>query len=403
MNAARLKLGLWRTALAIIATLVVTLPAHAVQHLVTPGDDWQRLDSRLRPGDEIVLMPGRHRCATFEAIVGTSKFPIIIRGADPQDPPLIEGTREGIRIKMAAHIVIKNIKITGGTICGISIKNGTPLQQQQLLRTGKSFSATNIRIENVEISKIGPRGLRHAIVAAGISALRILDSQITGWGGSAVELVACDDVTISRCNFASLPDYSQQFGVRIRGGTQRVQVEFCKFENAGERVISIGGASEPDEFTNSAAVDPKSEPVEASNVRVEHCIINGGGCGIAFVHADDCVVRNNTIIRPKLTIMAMLTEQKDERFSTGKRNIFGMNIVTWQPGDFKQLTSISTKVNTELFVLEENVWWSGQTPEQLKKLGDFPGKQQAPQITDMDPKLNQEHKPTDPALKNFGA
>jgi hypothetical protein len=80
-----------------------------------------------------------------------------------------------------------------------------------------------------------------------------------------------------------------------------------------------------------------------------------------------------------------------------------MNIITWTAGDFKQLTSISPKINTDLFVLEENVWWSGQTSEDIKKLGTFPGKQQSPQILDLDPKLNDAFKPGEPALKNFGA
>ena len=50
-----------RILIALIAPLLLAQAAGATQHLVSPGEDLELLDERLKPGDEIILMPGQHR------------------------------------------------------------------------------------------------------------------------------------------------------------------------------------------------------------------------------------------------------------------------------------------------------------------------------------------------------
>lgn len=57
--------------LSIIVPLSPVLPrSFADQHLVSSGQEWSRLAGVVRPGDEIVLLPGVHRPATLFGLPG---------------------------------------------------------------------------------------------------------------------------------------------------------------------------------------------------------------------------------------------------------------------------------------------------------------------------------------------
>ena len=387
-------------------------PALAVQHPVNPGDNWEALGPKIKPGDEIVLLPGKHRPASFDRLVGNSKRRIVIRSADPSNPALIEGSREVLCIKHAAHLLIKDIHITGGTIAGISLSSS---QKRAAINNPipgakpEPVPAGNVRLENVTIERIGPANgrQRHAMVIWGLEHVQIENCNFHGWGGAAIDLVACNDVSVLNCGFKAHKDHLQLFGIRTRAGTSRVQIEKCKFENAGDRVLCLGGESDLEEFMMPGNLnDPSARLVESADVRVERCLILGGKCAVSFVNADDCVFRNNTVVRPTATVLALLASQKDPRFTTGRRNIMGLNIITWQPGELKAYAETDRHISEECLILEENVWWSGEAiiadgsdgtdppggppVGGHKKLGAFPGRQQSTQITDTDPKLDAE-------------
>ena len=199
---------------------------HAAQHLINPGDDWASKVDKIRPGDEIVLMPGRHRAASFDRLVGTAGATITIRGASPAKPSIIAAQLDGIRIKEAAHIVIKDLQIVGGAASGIWIaaaqgsddatgSTPPPMPDEPITAVKpKSVRASDIYIDNVAISKVGPRGQRHGIYLCGFTDARLNAIRIEGWGGSAIELVACEDVVIMRGVFRGLKDHSQYCGIR---------------------------------------------------------------------------------------------------------------------------------------------------------------------------------------------
>lgn len=383
-------------AAACVFALAASKEAWATQHLVNPGDDWTSLEKRARPGDEIILMPGRHHGVCFEALAGAAGRPITIRSADAAKLSEIVSDRECIRIKQPSNIVIKDLVMTGGSMWGISL--GDWLDQHPEQEYG------NVLIRNVKISKVGPRGQRHAIVATDLSNVQIDHCAFEGWGGSGIELVACRDCSIDACTFKGLADHSQSNGIRVRAGTARVQIQNCRFENAGEHGISMGGTSDLAEFQPTVpAGAPKGSIAEASAINVDHCIIVGSPCAIAFSHADECTARSNTIVRPRRTVVSVTADQSDPRLSPGRRNVFGMNLVMWEPGDLKRRFETGAKADLDSFVVEENLWWSTEAADALKRLGPVPGKSTSMQVTDVDPKLDAEYVPGSPEAKPYGA
>ena len=365
--------------------------ALAVQHLIRPGDDWQSLGPRLRPGDEIILMPGQHRGATFDQIAGNPKRPIIIRGADPANPSTIEAGREGLRIKLASHVVIRNLAVTGATVHGIN------------LEAAADAGAGNIRIESVRIAKTGPRGARHGISLRNMSNVQINDCLIEGWGGSAIEVVTCTDVSVDGCTFKGLADHAQQVGVRVRGLSSLVEINDCRFEQAGAIAISIGAVSNVNDLPLSKVEGAKEGSLtEASSVRVQRCSIVGSQCGVAFINASESAVRNTTFFRQAKCVFALGAEQSDTRFSPGVRNAFARNVIVWEAGDLQLLAEVSPQIDQTKFILDSNLWWSTQSLEERTKLGTLPGKEILPQVYDVDPVLNDFHRVTAANADGFG-
>ncbi len=59
---------LWRgLALATVLAVVLagTTRVEGTQHLISPGEDVRGLSKQIRPGDEVLLLPGRHDPAVF--------------------------------------------------------------------------------------------------------------------------------------------------------------------------------------------------------------------------------------------------------------------------------------------------------------------------------------------------
>lgn len=392
------RMSWFRAACGLAVAFACTSSAHAVQHLVRTSDDWQSLASRLRPGDQIILMPGEHRGASFEQLIGTREKPITIRGADPANPSTINADREGIRANVARHLVIKDLIIVGAKVNGIHLGGGELTE----LETGRS-EAGNIVIRNVAINRTGPRGQRHGMLLRNLNNVRIEDCRFDGWGGAAIEIITCEQMTIARCQFTGNEDYSQTHGIRIRACTESVDIEECRFEHAGETIVSMGASSKLEDVPPALLANASEGSLaEAARINVQRCLFIGGACPIAFINAVDCSVRNCTFIRPKKSVFSLTADQADPRFTPGRTGVFGRNLIVWELGDLQRLADVNAAHDWSKFALDANVWWSTETAEQRAALGDLPGRAILPQTFDVDPQLDGTFKSSRPELDGFG-
>lgn len=385
---------------ALIAPLLLATAAGATQHLVSPGEDLELLDARLKPGDEIILMPGEHRPATFEAVQGTRQRPVTIRGLDPQHPSIIKAGTYGLRLRNPRHVRIADLTIVGATIHGIFLEGDAGAKTE----VEPAAPAGDVILSRITIIDTGPKGLRHAIHARHLATVRIADCRIEGWAGSAIELVACEDVTIEDCHFAGKEGFIQITGVRARAGSDRVRIERCRFIDAGDQGVCLGGKSDPAEFR--PPLPEETEPAsiyEAARAQITGCTFRNGRCALALVHSERCTMRNCTIVRPRQAVVSIRREQEDPRFAPTANCVFGSNLITWAEGDLAVLTHLAGGATIEGITLEDNLWWTPGFDEVKEKLGPFPGIEAFPQVTDVDPKLDEQLKPTADEARQFGA
>lgn len=385
-----------RTAIALLLlVLAVVAPVQAAQRLVAPGDNWERLAESLRPGDEIVLMPGRHRGAHLRHVAGTGRRPITIRGLTLDRPALIDADQEGIALVAPKYVVIRDLVITGASINGITIApdpdgDGVPV---------------SVHIRNVTVRETGPNGRRHAIQVVDASNIVIEQCVIEGWGGAAVDLVNCRQVEIRDTRMTALPRHGQQVAVSARGGCQRVLVADCDIVGPCGPAVRLGGTGDT-LLTATAAFEAAPEPAgkpapEAMHCQVLRCRIRDCVVPFELRNARDCMLRNLTIERPRRAVL-LIDPDADGTTVPSTGLIFSRSIVTWEPGDLSWMAVAGPKADPMPITFDQNLWWSTETATQRASLGTLPGRTTAEQIQDVEPRLDAEGRPANPRAQLFG-
>jgi hypothetical protein len=375
---------------------------NAGQHIVRAGTDWSLLAGKVKPGDEIVLLPGEHRGVTLESIHGTVEQPIVIRSVDADHIAVIKADLYGIRLRNPRHVEIRDLKITDAKINGIVLEGrakGAAAEEE-----ASADPPGHVTIRNVAVLNTGPEGLRHAIDVERLSHVTIRDCRISAWAGSGIEIIASSNVTVRDTGFSGRENFTQLSGVRVRAGSERVFVDRCTFIDAGDQAVCIGGESEMEDFRPAPAEDAQPGTLyEAAHVQVTRCIMVRGRSAVAFVNCRHASVRNCTIVRPQRAVFSIRNEQTDPRFGGTRQSSIGSNLIVWKPGDVEMITHLAGGADVSGISLEQNLWWSPQLAEKRDELGPFPGVSQFPQLTNVDPKLGDDLQPQDPQAELFGA
>jgi hypothetical protein len=384
-----------------IATVAVTAaaaPAHATQYMVSPNDDWKNFVPRLKPGDEVLLMPGRHVPFSIEGLEGTEQQPIIIRGWKNDFSSYIDAREYGIHLSRPKFVVIQDIRVIGATGNGINIDDGGTNRDDN---PNAEPWPSGVRIRRVEVLRTGPSGNTDGIKLSGLRGARIEDSLIEGWGGSAIDMVGCHDVNIDRCTFRGMVDYAQASGVQAKGGSQNIHIAECEFIDAGSRAVNAGGSTGLEYFRPALKVDdlPASR-FEALGIQIERCLFIGGECAVAFVGSSRVSVQQCTIIRPRMWAFRILQETTDARFAPSQRGLFSRNIIIWDAASLKELFNIGPGTEPSSFMFEDNLWWADGVEAQPELT--LPGQQAFPQVVGVDPRLNEKHQPQNPEARNYG-
>lgn len=388
--------GVLTATLTVMALSAATSPAWATRHLVSPGDDWSRLASRLKPGDEVVLMPGRHIAAFFEDLHGTAEQPIIIRPLTPDQPVFIGAREQGLYFIRPRHLVIRDLQIVGATGNGINMDDGgvdpdkTPDAQPW---------RANVRLERVRVLRTGPVGNHDGIKLSGLAGVHVIDCVVEGWGGSAIDMVGCRDVTIERCEFTGLLDFSQDSGVQAKGGSTDITIVECTFRDAGKRAVNAGGSTGLKFFRPPVSDDaaPGSR-FEAERITIERCLFVGGDCAVAFVGSRAVTVHACTVVNPRIWAFRILQETTDPRFGPCQKGTLSANLVVWNGETIRQPWNIGPGVDATSFVLESNLWWGGEG----QRAPDLPGRLGLGETTTVDPRLDDQFKPQAVEAAGFG-
>lgn len=290
-----------------------------------------------KAGTAIVIAPGTYAGGIFvENLHGSLERKIVIRGADPANPPKFTSWQ----LSQVSHLEIGHLVLEGATSNGLNVDDG-----------GKSPSH-HVRIHDVVVRDL-PQGNHDGIKLSGLDDFVVERCLVERWGGSGVDMVGCHRGLIDHCTFRDGGDS----GVQAKGGSEGVIVRACRFERPGHRGVNLGGS------TGMPYFRPLGARYEAKNLTVEGSTFIGGVAAVAFVGVDGAVVRFNTIYRPERWALRILQETTAEGFVQCRNGRFEDNLVVfrsdaWASGG----VNVGGNTQPETFRFERNFWFCEDRP-----------------------------------------
>ena len=339
---------------AVAATLVVlvliTSFSSAEERVVDVQDDasLRRAIDEAQPGTRIRIAAGKYRLGIYaHNLAGTDRQPIVIEGADPDEPPVFEGGSQAWHLSDCRYVTLRNVVVRGQTSNGINIDDGGSYDPP----------AHHIVLEKIRVEDIGPAGNHDGIKLSGLDDFVVRECSVEGWAGQAIDMVGCHRGVVERCRFLGKDGFSQHTGPQTKGGSQDIVIRRCLFRDAGLRAVNIGGS------TGLPYFRPRGALYEAKDITVEGCAFVGGQAPIAYVGVDGAMVRYNTFVRPEKWVIRILQETTEPGFAECRNGRFEHNLIVFRRANVSTHVNIGRGTQPGTFKFTANLWYCEDRPD----------------------------------------
>lgn len=334
-----------------------------------------------RPGAVIELAPGDYAAVHASAVRGTAERPIVLRAANSNAPPVL---RAGLQLGRVEHLAVIGLTFAGCPGTGLNIDDGGDA----------SNPSRHVELRRLYVRDIGGSGNHDGIKLSGVVDFAIVDCTVERWGrsGSAIDMVGCQRGRIENCTIRDRADDPAANGIQMKGGTRDVVVRRCRFVDAGQRAVQLGGS------TGRAYFRPSPAGFEAKDLVVEGCTFEGSLAPIAFVGCDGAIVRHNTIVRPGRWVLRILQETRDADFVPCRGGAFLDNLIIWH--GFDAVANIGPGTAPATFVFARNWWFRSDAPARSKP--QLPTAERDP-AGGADPRLDGDLRPQHVPARGHGA
>jgi hypothetical protein len=331
-----------------LAALLLVLPgAGGAGTLVKDTAGLRAALRSLRPGTTILLAPGEYEGGHLvTGAAGTEKEPIVLRGADPANPPVLRGGgSEALHLTDVSWFRIADLRVAGFPGNGINVDDGGTFDTP----------SRKVTIEGVAFEDIGPGGNHDALKMSGVEGFLVKGCRFEGWGGSAIDLVGCRDGVVEACRFLGKEGALPPSAVQLKGGTRDVLVHLSFFRDCAERAVNLGGSTGLPYF-RPAPGDFEAKGIEIAGNRFHGCL-----APLAWVTAAGGRVHRNTFHLPRKWALRILQETTDARFRPCRDGVFERNLVVLGPGVTVPV-NVGPGTAPDTFRFRGNAWFQAGNP-----------------------------------------
>lgn len=327
------------------------MPAPAAQFRAASTPEIHERAVHLQPGDVLDIDPGDYAGELIlRGLAGTAAAPITIRGRLRAQPPNFRKGQVGLRLSGCRYVRLQNLRVSEFSLAAIRIDNHAP-----------DIPSSHIVLERVSVRESNPHGTNNAIELADVGEFIIRDCQLESWGGAAIDIIGCRDGLVEGCTFTGRDNRSQLAGVRVRGGTSNIVVQTSLFRWAGQRAMSIGGTSAPEEFR------PADATCEARAILVAGNRFIGSPTPVAWVNADGGQVVQNTFILPQMVTVGILQETSRTNALPCANGLFARNMIVLDERVFR-IINVSEGTHPDSFHIRSNAWHRVGPPRPIRLL-----------------------------------
>ena len=239
---------LWQGAL-LVALALLQWPAKAEEVRVGTREELAEALRNAKAGSTILIASGTYRGGLARTnLHGTKEQPIVIAGADPARPPVIEGGGSGLHLSSPEHVELRDLVFAKASGNGLNIDDSG----------STSTPAHDLVLMNIAVRDAGPTGNRDGIKLSGITNFRIEECRIERWGssGSAIDMVGCRKGVVQgprRWPIRILQENTDPRFVACRNGRFIKNVIAFRSDEVRE-VVNIGPKTSPESFAFSGNV-----------------------------------------------------------------------------------------------------------------------------------------------------
>ncbi|QOJ01932.1 MAG: right-handed parallel beta-helix repeat-containing protein [Phycisphaeraceae bacterium] len=359
-------------------------PSPAREILVADDAALRRALADARPGDAILLAPGKFRGFTADNLRGEPDRPIIVRAQHPADPPVFTS---GVHLVRPRHTELADLHSIDAPHNAFNIDDGgnhlTPAQ--------------HLTIRRLTIRDNGGRANADGLKLSGVQDVLVEHCTFERWGrgGSAIDMVGCARGVIRDCTFADLESDPASNAVQTKGGSSDITIRRCRFVHAGQRAVNIGGS------TGLPYFRPPDAPHEARSITVEGCTFIGSHTPVAFVGVDGAAFRFNTVYLPSRWAARILQESTGPRFVKSRNGRIEDNLFVYRRRDISTMINVGSGTKPETFRFARNYWFATDDPARsiptLPAAETDPAGGREPRFRDPD-RLDLRQTPESPAL-----
>ncbi len=328
---------------AITHLMMAATEVSAQERLVQNDRELREALRSLTSGMTLKIAPGEYSGGnTVQGISG-----LTVEAQDPNRPPHFRGGNAAWQFSRCDGLTLRYLRISGQQRNGINIDDGGELDRP----------VADVTLEHIEISDIGPRGNHDAIKGSGLRRFKMRNCILNGWAGQGIDLVGCHMGLISECELTGKAGFSASAGIQLKGGSSEITVEKCRFRNAGERPVNVGGS------TGLAYFRPQGAKYEAQAITVTNNIIEGSLSAAAFVGVDGAEFSGNTILFPEKWIFRVLQETREPGFVTCRNVVIRDNRIIFRRSQVQTEVNIGSNTSPESFRFENNRWFAEDRPQ----------------------------------------
>ncbi len=308
------------------------------------------------PGTAVVVHTGVYSGGIYlHNLNGTMQAPIWIGGGAGEVPPVIDGGIEGIHVSNANFLILHDLEIRNSSANGINFDDGGDYSNEDATR--------HIIFDNLNIHDIGGTGNQDGLKLSGINDYFVLNSVFArcggGMSGSGIDQVGCHRGIIAACFFEEMSANA----IQCKGGSEDIEIRWCRFKNAGQRSVNLGGST-GFQFFRPPLSTPTPNP-EPRTLRVFAYTFEGSTAPVAFVGCVDTVVANNTIIDPDRWIIRILQETVSSgsfEFLPCGNNRFENNLIYFNRSALSTYLNIGADTAEDTFAFAHNLWFAHDNP-----------------------------------------
>lgn len=328
--------------LVLWAALSASFPAVASSETnrfrVRNKQDLVKAAERARPGSDVVLLPGVYEGEILlSGLRGTPEAPIRIRAAIPDNPPVIQGGKYGIRLSAVAHVTLEHLTIENPATCGLMVDGSTSPDQV----------AVGLLLEKLTLRLGGRRAV--GIRVNGAKDCRIQRVRIEKWSDSvAIQLVDSERVNLRDCwlDGAGLGTV----GVSIAGQGRYTVIQGCRFSGITGHGVEFAGS----DCSNLPDTGGEASVFVRNN---EFCRV--GSVAAYRGRCSSGILENNSIYRPARSILRFLANPEEDAPASSPLRRFSENVVVWQSGELQGFAEQEKEVelNPQELELSRNYWY----------------------------------------------